>query len=401
MGTLRHVGVFVAVGLAAAGLLSAQSPFTPAGEKLANDILDRKITGDKLDCRVFTQKPFFDFSFRFEFGYIVDCPYRQFEGKADHLIAIARVQPEAGSPTILGEVYEVPAAPPEVLKQIDVHKFKGELEFSGAIGIGEGKYHVDLLVADDHKRYFMESWSVHAARNRSEKNAESSLQPNAVAPLMLVDVGRRAAPTDDSLRLTVLLDAAPIFPFSMRLRAWDRAFLLGSLGSLMRQLPDSAMRLVAFNIEQQQRVFTEESMNQDGLIRLSAALHDLQLGAIAYKKLERRSGWAELLGDLMNQELKGNARSDAIVFLGPTIRESGKVPRELLSCSDTEGPPVFYLQYDPFPAEHYPDSIDHLTKLCKGRVLTFHSPGELAAAIGKLRAALIERKKAQFSSVAQ
>ena len=39
------------------------------------------------------------------------------------------------------------------------------------------------------------------------------------------------------MRLTILLDAAPVDPRSLKLRAWDRTFLLDSVASVLREIP--------------------------------------------------------------------------------------------------------------------------------------------------------------------
>ena len=384
-------GVLVILCWTAGGSLPGQVPFSPQAEKLANAILDGKLAGDKLDCHATPQKPFFDFSFRFELGYVIDCPYRDFNGEADSLVAVARVRPAGGRAVILGDVFEVPALPAEMRGKIDINKFKGDLEFSGAIGLGEGEYEVDLLVADQHNRYFLKSWKTRAERKGSEKKAEISLQPEQVAPLLITDTGDHPAVKTD-IHLAILLNAAPIFPFSRRLRAWDRAFLIGSVSSLMRQVPEASVRLVAFNIDQQKVVYRTESLDRAGLEKLAAGLRELELGTISYATLSRPEGWLELLSRIVSDESAPAKRTDAVVFLGPLIRRGDKVPKEMLTCGTEGGPRFFYLQYQAFAANQYPDTIHHLTKDCKGRVLEFHSPGELGAAIAKLRDSLMSSK---------
>ena len=351
-------------------------------------MLDGKIAGDKLNCYIERRKPFFDFSFRFEVGYVVDCPLREFGGKADRLVAIARLRASSGEPVILGDVYSVPALPEALHGKVDMQKFKGELEFSGAIGIGEGEYEVDLLIADSHNRFYRKSWKTKAELHGPERRAEVSLRPNEIQPLVLINTDRLESNSESPLHLTVLLNGAPIYPFSRKLRAWDRAFLLGSLGSLMRQVPTAKIRLVAFNVDQQKQLFESDNLTSDGIEQLAGDLRQLELGTISYQTLGRQTGWEDLLAQMMSTASSPKAKTDAVIFLGPMIRQGDRIPKEILNCPAQNGPHLFYLQYLAFFGSQYPDSIDYLTKSCRGRVLAFHSPGELEQAIEKLRASL-------------
>lgn len=380
--------------LCAAGYVSnAQIPFTKEGEKAATAMFDGAVAGDKLNCEATAGKLFLDFSFRFELQYLVTCPFRQFNGEADHLAAIARVRPvQGGTPVILGEVYALPAVPEKMRSQMDMRHFKGTLELSGAIGLGEGEYQVELLIADEHHRFYRKNWKASARRRGAERKVEVALQPNQVAPLTLASVDEHPSPPVKSLQLTVLLNAAPIFPFSRKLRAWDRAFLIGSLTSLMRQMPTASIRLIAFNTDQQREVFRSDSLDRKGLLKLTDALRQLELGTVSYKTIQQQSGWADLLNHML-AESSVERRTDAVLFLGPRMRQDARIPKEGLSCSADRGPELFYLEYFAFQAAQFPDSIDHLTKDCKGQVLGFHSPGELGAAIEKMRASLISQAR--------
>ncbi len=59
-----------------------------------------------------------------------------------------------------------------------------------------------------------------------------SMKPNTAAPVAIPRWEEKQAGSGKRLRVTVLLDATPIDPAAVKLRAWDRAFLLDSLSSL-------------------------------------------------------------------------------------------------------------------------------------------------------------------------
>ena len=381
---------FALLCCAIGGVLKAQSPLTPEGEQLALAMLDGKIEGDKLDCNAKPGRVFFDFAFRFELSYVVNCRYNQFKGELGHFIAVTRVRSlNVGKSVILGDSYEVPALPASMLTKIDIRRYRGLLEFSGAIGVGEGEYTIELLVVDEHRRFYRKNWKVRARRRGAEKKAEVSLLPNQVAPLVFTGLNHSAPDDLKLLRLTVLLDAAPIYPFANKLRARDRAFLLGALTSLMRQIPNASVRLVAFNTDQRKEIFQSDVLDEKGLLNLADSLRQLELGTVGYKALQQKKGGASLLNRLLTEEQKDDRHADAVLFLGPRIREDESVSRENLSCSVLSGPRLFYLEYIAFPFSQYPDTIERLTGDCKGKVLKFYSPGSFATAIEKVRTSML------------
>ena len=374
-------------------VLKAQAPLSPKAEQLALAMFDGKIAGDKLDCDAKPGRVFFDFAFRFELSYVVTCPYSQFKGELDHFAAVTRVRSlNEGKFVILGDSYQVPALPASIRTKPDSRRFRGRLEFSGAIGVGEGEYTIELLVVDEHRRFYRKNWKVRTRRRGGEKKAEVSLLPNQVAPLMFTGLNHGAPDELKPLRLTVLLDAAPVYPFANKLRARDRAFLLGALTSLMRQIPNASVRLVAFNTAQRKEIFQSDVLDEKGLLDLADALRQLELGTVGYKALQQKKGGAGLLNRLLTEEQKGDRRADAVLFLGPRIREDESISRESLSCSVLSGPRLFYLAYIAFPSIQYPDTIERLTGDCKGRVLKFYSAGSFATAIEKVRTSMLNER---------
>jgi hypothetical protein len=340
---------------------------------------------EQLGCYVDTKKPFVDFAFRFEAGYVVHCPLREFQGQASKLLAYLRVRPEGALPIILGEGYRLPGIPPVLRSRIDLHHFNTEIEFSGVFAVGEGEYPVELVLADDHNRYCERRWKVRAAHSRSDEAIPVSMKPNTAAPIAIPRWDEQQAAPGKRLRVTVLLDAAPIDPASLKLRAWDRAFLLDSLFSLLRQLPSDSVRVVAFNLDQQRELFRQDRFDGLGFSKLSQALQDVELGTVSYRVLERQQGWSELLAGLVNAEVSAKDPPDAVIFLGPATRITRRVPEELLTARTTQKPQFFYFEYFPTAGNDYPDALHHLTSACNGKVFRIHSPGELAQGIQKMQ----------------
>ncbi len=367
--------------LLSAPLAFSQTIVNPQDQTKFDDIFDR-LKGDSLKCDARSMEPFVDFAFRFELRYTVDCEVNQFGGQPGEIKTYLRVRSASGTETVLGDRFAFNGAP-KPLPLSDLNRVHAKLQFSGVLAAGPGEYDMDLLVIDNRTRAYRRRWTARAFPRGHENDLDFSIPPNTLAPLTTapipVGVHRNGEP------LTVLINAAPLNPWSRKLRAWDRAFLLDSLSSLLRQLPYSSVRVIAFNLEQQQEIYRQDKFSQKDIEKLSGALHSLELGTIAYSTLQRERGWADLLVGLLQGEIQSEEPSNAVVFLGPTLRLEDKIPAELLLGYRRQALPLFCVTYYPRVGADFPDSIQHLTTALKGKVFRIHSPSELAQNLQKLQ----------------
>lgn len=359
----------------------AQGPLTPEVAEKANQILNNRTAGTRLRCRIIPINPFVDFEFRLDAGFVVRCPLKEFEGKESVLYTFVRVTPEGSAPGLLGARYNLPAVPAKML--VNLKKLKDEIEMSGGFMVGEGRYLVEAAVVDNRGRVYSKRWKIKAALHRGERAVPVALKARTVAPLA-------GHPWDGTLvaggvRLTVLLDATPFSMRVQKLRAWDRALLLGSVSSLLRQTPSQSVRLMAFNLDQGRVIFQQDEFDRAGFIRLSQALEDLELGTVSYRVLQRQA-WQELLVRLVHQEVTREEPSQAVVFLGPRSHFGEKIRPEMLKARETRDPQFFYFEYYRLwqRGSEFPDAIDYLTKSQGGMVFPIHSPGEFAQGIQKM-----------------
>ena len=365
----------------------AQLPLTPEAARQLEHVLAAGDNGEKLDCRIRPFRPFLDFGFRFEAGFMVECPAKIFEGKESRVGSFVRITPAKGEPVILGEGFTIPAMPPSAKKHSDLRKVNAYLEFSGVFALGEGEYKVHVMVGDKDGRSVQKEWSVKARRSRTERSVEVAMAPGTVAP-MLANLWRgERADARSASRLTIILDAAPMNHYSLKLRAWDRALLLDSLSSVLTHTRSSSVRLVAVNLDQQREIFRDEAFGEKSWSNLSARLRDLELGTVSYRALEREGGWSDMVINILTQEIDSKTPSDAVVFLGPTARISAKIPAERLPRRAAAKPEFFYIEYYPFwlRGREYPDALAHITHALGGQILKIHSPGELAEALKKIQ----------------
>jgi hypothetical protein len=83
MFRLRITLLGLAVCLVVSCCAHAQIELTPSDATLVNKVLDaHSIEGEPLKCEIKSQQPILDFAFRYDVGFVVRCPIKEFEGKA-------------------------------------------------------------------------------------------------------------------------------------------------------------------------------------------------------------------------------------------------------------------------------------------------------------------------------
>ena len=260
---------------------------------------------------------------------------------------------------------------------------------SGGFAVGEGQFQVDLLVADQETGWTSRKrWRVRVTRSKHQGAAQVAIPPRSVFPMGVRPWPIKMDTSGKALRITVLLDAAPLDPRTPALRAWDRAFLLGSLSSLLKQIPCASVRLRAFNLDQQRELFRQDQFDDAGFIKLADSLRTLDLGAVSYRVLQQHQGWLDMLLDYANRELTAADPSDAVILLGPRTHYFTVVPRERLRGRETPNPHFYYFEYIPryFRSSQFPDTLGSLTKRLDGAVYEISSPDDYARSIQKMLA---------------
>jgi hypothetical protein len=366
--------------LAAVVSAQAQAPLRPDIQAHVKELFDGKPSGQPLRCSIHQTPVVLDFLFRFDAGYMVDCRLRQFKPGAS-LVSYLKIQPQEGPPVLLGDSFEIPPVSAEMVAKLGQRKVNDlEIELSGAYALGEGKYTIDLILIDDQSRSIRKRWNIETIQKRPDQSIPFALQPNTADSL--VASSWQGNHTGNGVRLTVLLHATPMNPKRSKLYAWDRAFLLQSLTSLLKQTPYQSVRVIAFNLDQQQEIFRQDDFDAEGFSKLATVLRTLELGTVSYKAMQKQS-WAGPLVRLTEEEVSSKNPSDAVIFLGPTTHFMDKVSLETMK-SAKDGPHFFYFEYYPWNGSQFPDSIDHMTHDLHGTVFRIHSADQLAQAIQKM-----------------
>jgi hypothetical protein len=368
---------------------SAQELLTDGAAAVANRSFQRLSGRNTLKCAITAFRPVLDFAFRFDAGYVVDCPLYELAGKSSDLITFARVTPGGGAPVLFGEIFHTPA-PPAELARIDPRHLHTLLEISGGFALGEGEYKVEVLVTDRRDRFYRKHWNVKARRDRGQRDVTISLEAGTVTHIWPDPWEGKLREKGKGLRLTVLLHAAPMSPRTAKLRTWDRAFLLEALSSLLQKIPCESVRLVAFNLDQQKEIFREDQFDGPALGNLARRLRNLELGTVDYHALSRDPATNALLASLANEQLAAADSSDAVIFLGPTTRVGQKTPLEMLKQGKSGQPRFYYFEYFPWPGADFADSIEYLTAALHGKTYRVHSPAEFDKGLQKLLQQLIQ-----------
>ena len=360
---------------------SAQLPLSAADIKKVEPLFNAP-PNKSLKCGIQPWNPTLDFTFRFVAGYMLHCQLAQFEGKQAALIIYLRVTPETKAPSLFGSAFRIPEVSPEMRSSAgkNFQKMKNEVAASGAFGVGKGSYVAEVLVVDDHNRFYHNKWRVRVDTSRSERSVPLAIQPLTVETLERT-IWQNITPRANGIRVTILLDAAPINPHQSRLRAWDRAFLLQWIYSVLDETPHSSVHLVAFNLEQQKEIFRSDDFDATAFKQLSKTLSAAETTTISVQALKKRNS-PEFLAELTNQELAAD-RADAIIFLGPNARADMKTATSILTEKKPSSPPVFYFEYFPWPVE-FPDAIQLLVKAADGTTYRIHTPAQLDQSIQKM-----------------
>jgi hypothetical protein len=376
MGPLLRIAGFLLVGSAAVGAPAQE--LVPAGDIPAVARVFDKTAANSLPCDIqFRASPWLDFMFRYTQGFEIHCRTGSVIPPGAKLLALIRITPQAGQPTWMMERFDILQAPkPAPTGSMDARS-EPTVWMNGGFAIGPGQYVAEVVLTDEHDHTSRSRKALTSGENKAMKNLPAALPPGAVAPLL--DASWNGALASPGLRLTILLNAYGQAGRS-RLDTWDRTYLLQSLASLLNQIPCHSVKLVAFNLDRQQEIFSQDVFDADGFLRLGKILEQTDLASIPYRALIRGT-WAQYLVDLEQKEAAPENSADTIIFLGAWgSHEWDKVPKEMVRKLESSNAHIFYFEY--FPAVGgAPDAVQRLTRDLHGAVFAISSPETLAQAI--------------------
>lgn len=361
-------------------VLTAQMLVDPNRQAPFNRLMDGSPNEEKPipGCSATPLPPRLNFGFRFVTGYLGHVPFKSISGDGHRYAILTRVTPDdpEKKPVLLSQFFRLPKIP---------HKTNSELEMDGAFLVGEGGYKVEWLMADRDGNTCRKNWHIQAKPTSADRELAGAMPPGAVTPVRYerwngVPLDRlvTAAPPK---RLTVLLHVAPLSTRRLKLHPYDQALLLSSLLTLLERTPFTQVKLVAFNLDQQKEIFRQDNFDGDGWERLIDSILALNLLTVNVSTVNNPIGHRDTLRGLVEDELAAEQTPDAVVFLGPTTRQTEKLKFE--PVSGTRAPAFYYLQFKPPWARgsEFPDIISHAVKRLMGKVYHIYTPHDFSSAL--------------------
>ena len=380
MRPLLNIARLLILGSLAARAAGAQDLVKSADLPQANWILDNAPRKNLLPCYIqLSSKLHLDLLFRYTAGFLIECRLGVALPPGTRLVALLRITPRLGAPVLMMEHFDLPQARQQDPAGLFAAPFQSQASMSGGFAVGPGEYSVELVLADLNGHTCRKRKVLKPGEERGARNVPFAIKPGAVAPLMTMRWNGALA--SNGLRLTVFLNAyGP--NGSTYLRAFERAYVMQSLFTLLTQIPCKSIKLVAFELDRQQEVFRQEPFDAGGFVQLQNAMERISFASISYQALQKGT-WRRFLVDLVKTESASDEPPDVIIFLGAWgSHEWEKLPREEASKIEIANAHVSYFELFPLVGGA-PDGVERLTKDLHGSVYAIRSPETLAQAIKK------------------
>lgn len=368
-----------------------ETPILFSGDMAA---LDSGEARKDLDCAVDPLKALIGFDLKFHTGYDVTVPLKELEGTGNMLSIVFRVTPKGREADAVYFQQRIRVPP--------VADHTGQVTLEGNFDLGEGSYQVDWLMRDFGGRLCSTSWSVDAARTQKDRQMPLTLGPNMVretpreAFQAEPPVARAQQP---ALRVKVLVNFAPQHPEAAALDPMDTMGLVSILRNIARRPQIGKFSLVLFNIQTQNVLLKENSVDQIDFPAMGNALKNLTLGTVRASQLGQKNGDVTFLSGLIKDEVSEGPAPDALIFVSPKTLIDQSVPQDDLKQIGDLGYPVFYMNYDADPrATPWRDAIGRAVKYFKGREYTISGPRDLWDSVTEMVAKIAQSKQERQAS---
>lgn len=380
----------------------AQVPLAGVGSRIQINgsdlaILEAQETRKDLNCTVDPVKPALGFDLRFHGGYEITLPLQDVAGNENLLSILVRVTPQSGKsdPTYFVQRISVPKLPEDA---------KGDASLGGLFDIGEGKYHVDLLMKDRSERVCSFSWDAEAALADRDKEIKPAIAPGAVERAEYEQFNEEP-PVERAggkpLNIKILVHFAPQNSSLSSLRPIDTLALVTVLRRLSREPQFGRFSVVAFNVQEQRVLYRQSSAERIDFPALGKAIQGVEPGKVDLKQLSQKHGEASFLADLIKKEI-ANDHPDALIFVGPKVLLDDSVPEDELKPLATDVTyPVFYMNYNLYPqAQPWKDAIAKAIRPFRGTEFSISRPRDLWFAVSEVVSRIVKSKQGGNALVA-
>ena len=379
----------------------AQVPLSGVGTQLqlnSSDlaVLEAQEVRKDLSCTVDPVKPALGFDLRFHGGYDINLPLREVAGNENLLTVLARVTWDGrkDGPYYFFQHINVPKLPEDA---------KGEAVLGGLFDLGEGKYHVDLLMKDRSERVCSFYWDAEAALADRDKEIQPAIAAGAVERAAYEQFNEEPPverASGKALNIKVLVNFAPQNSSLSSLRPIDTLALVTVLRRLSREPQFGKFSVVAFNVQEQRVLYRQSSAERIDFPALGRAIQGVEPGKVDLKQLSQKHGEVSFLSDLIKKEI-ANDHPDAVIFAGPKVLLDDSVPEEDLKplASDVTYP-VFYMNYNLNPqATPWKDAIGKAIRNFRGVEFSISRPRDLWFAVSEVVSRIVKSNQAGNSLV--
>ena len=390
---MRHMVII----LAAASLAPGQETIGTHPNLMPGDlaVLETGELRKDLGCAVLPAKPLLGFDLKFHSGFSVDIPMRELEGNGNTLSVLFRVTPKGrGADSVyFHQQFKVPS----------IRNDGGSATLEGLFDLGEGAYHVDWFVHDFAGRLCTAFWDVDAALANKDRQVLLALPPGTVSrseneqfqPEPPVARSADAPLETPPLKIKVLMNFAPQRPNSAALDPVDRTALISILRNLNRNPQIGKFSVVAFNLQEQQVLYRQDSSDYIDFPELGQALQRLSLGTVDLRQLEKKHPDTEFLSALFRKETT-DTDLDGLIVVGPKALLDAHVPDDDLKQMGDLGYPVFYMNYSADPQlVPWKDAISRVVRFFKGREYTISGPRDLWNAVTEVVSRISKSRQAR------
>jgi len=350
-------------------------------------ILEAQEVRKDLSCTVEPVKPALGFDLRFHGGYEINLPLRDVAGNENLLSILVRVTSDGrkDDPIYFVQRISVPKLPDDA---------KGDAALGGLFDLGEGKYHVDLLMKDRSERVCSFYWDAEAALTDRDKEIQLAIAAGTIERAEYEQFNEEP-PVERApgkpLNIKILVNFAPQNSSLSSLRPIDTLALVTVLRRLSREPQFGKFSVVAFNVQEQRVLYRQSSAERIDFPALGRAIQGVEPGKVDLKQLSQKHGEVAFLADLIKKEI-ANDHPDAVIFAGPKVLLDDTVPEEELKPLATDVTyPVFYMNYNLNPqAVPWKDAIGKAIRPFRGTEFSISRPRDLWFAVAEVVSRIVK-----------
>jgi hypothetical protein len=379
---------------------SAQALLGTAGGKVhlvGSDqaVLESQEVRKELSCTVTPVKPLLGFDLRYHAGYSVTIPLKELAGNENVLNILFRVTSldRGVEPSYFIQHYKVPMIEEDAA---------GDAQLEGSIDLGEGHYHVDWMMRDRTESVCSFFWDMEAVLGSKDRDIQLETSAGSVEAMHEEQFTEeppvnRLTPTP--LKIKVLVNFAPQNYNASTLRPQDTMALVSILRRIARQPEFGKFSVVAFNIQEQKVLYRQDSEDSIDFPTLGDTMRSIKLGIVDTHRLQQKHGDTDFLTTLIQNEMTGEDRPDALVFAGPKVMLDASVPEDSLKPLAGIDYPVFYVNYALNPnAVPWRDSIGRAIRVFRGTEYTISKPRDLWFSMTEMVSRIVRFKQGRGSS---